>query len=353
MSAEKPELPGDGHSIGASAKFDVPAAGQPALAETISAIRAWHRERVFAMEIRKRADLALGSFLRSALGWSPALPKSERSRINAQAQSLIALGEAEAKGKPCDTDEPAYAESHDVIVAAIAARAPFDAIEKDATKAMKGLAATLPVWKSFGKDVRGFGVLSLATIVADAGDLGSYPKPGHLWKRLGLAVIGRGDGVADVRQGGLSKSAAKSDWIAHGYSRRRRSRMFVIGDALVKSGAHYRQIYLARKDYERSKALLAGLTIAPAAKIPKASAAAFMSDGHVHRRAQRYMEKRLLKDLWRAWRDGRRATFRVPPDRAKRALPAGQSDERQALRMAPDQAAVKLPVAPPRACVAA
>jgi hypothetical protein len=38
------------------------------------------------MDQRKRADLALGSFLRSALGWSRALPEAERKRINSQAR---------------------------------------------------------------------------------------------------------------------------------------------------------------------------------------------------------------------------------------------------------------------------
>jgi hypothetical protein len=73
-------------------------------------------------EQRKRADLALGSFLRFALGWSRALPAADRERINAQAQSLIEMGEAELKGKPLDVDEPAYDEWADVILAAIAAR---------------------------------------------------------------------------------------------------------------------------------------------------------------------------------------------------------------------------------------
>lgn len=28
-----------------------------------------------------------------------------------------------------------------------------------------------------------------------------------------------------------------------------------------------------------------------------------MKVGHAHNRAKRYMEKRLMRDLWRAWRD--------------------------------------------------
>jgi hypothetical protein len=270
------------------------------LEETISEIRYWHRQRGFAMEQRKRTDLSLGAFLRMALGWSKALPEAERKRIAAQAQGLIDVGEAEAKaiakGKPVpECDEPAYEEWRDLILASMQARAPFDVIEARATKEMERLAKTLPAWE-WAKDVKGFGARSLAVIVGEAGDVGSYPAKGHLWKRMGLAVI---DGV---RQGGLRKSASADEWIVHGYSRKRRSQMFVIGDVMVKVGDTYRQVYLYRKAYERARAEAAGLTVVPAAKIPKARAAEFMSDGHIHRRAQRYMEKRLLRDLWQAWR---------------------------------------------------
>jgi hypothetical protein len=281
--------------------------------DLVASIRYWHRQRVFAMEQRKRADLALGSFLRTALGWSKALPDADRKRINDQAKALITLGEAEAKGKAPEVDEPAYDEWRDVIAAAIASRAPFDAVEKRATKEMGVLAKALPVYP-WAEGIRGFGDVSLATIVAEAGDLADYPKKGHLWKRMGVAVMG------GVRQGGLLKSASKDDWIAHGYNRMRRSRVWNIGDALIKGNGdgEYRTAYLARKDYERKRAEANGLTVVPAAKISKGRAAEFMSDGHVHRRAQRYMEKRLLRDLWQAWR---RAEVAVP-ERASVGLPA-------------------------------
>jgi hypothetical protein len=137
----------------------------------------------------------------------------------------------------------------------------------------------------------------------------------RVWKRLGLAVI---DGV---RQGGLPKSASKDDWIAHGYSRVRRSRMFVIGDALIKANGEYRAVYLARKEYERQRAEAAGLTVAPALKIPKARANEFISDGIIHRRAQRYREKRLLRDLWQAWNRGK-ATPLLSHDETEQRVPA-------------------------------
>lgn len=278
-----------------------------ALETTISDLRSEHRKRVFAMEQRKRTDLSLGWFLKTVLGWSKNLPDAERDAIAERAAEMIAIGEALAKGKPVKAD-PVFEEWRPLILATIQARGPFDRIEADATKLMEKLAITLPVW-SWVEPIRGFGALGLATIVAEAGDLANYPTVAKLWKRMGLAVM---DGV---RQGGLLKTAAKADWIAHGYNRQRRSRMWNIGQSLVKGNQDgtYRTIYLARKEYERTKAEAAGLTVAPAGKIPKGKQAEHMSHGHIDKRAQRYMEKRLLRDLWRAWRETRGAlTSGVP-----------------------------------------
>ena len=254
--------------------------------EIIDQIRAYHRERCFVMEQRKRMHLALAAFIRMGLGWRKDLPEAERKEIAAEALKL-------ADG----TDETHPL--HDVVAASLAARAPFDKLEKDATKAMEKLAKQLPAWVEWGEGVRAFGARSLAVIVGEAGDLSNYPTHSHLWKRMGMAVL---DGV---RQGGLKKTAGADEWIAHGYNAKRRAQMFVIGDCLVKQGELYRKIYLDRKQYERDRAEASGLIVAPSAKIPKGKEALYISDGHVHKRAQRYMEKKLLRHLWQAWRRGK------------------------------------------------
>jgi hypothetical protein len=69
-----------------------------------------------------------------------------------------------------------------------------------------------------------------------------------------------------------------------GYNAERRSVLYCIGDSLLKKQNPYRELYLQRKAYEQEKA-------------PDGTKMLW------HRRAQRYMEKRLLRDLWRAWRD--------------------------------------------------
>jgi hypothetical protein len=145
------------------------------------------------------------------------------------------------------------------------------AIEKLLSKQAK----SLPVAPWVG-DVRGFGILSLAAIVGEAGDLSNYSNPAKLWKRMGLAVMPNGE-----RQ---RRFADKEMAIAAGYNPSRRSVVWNIGDCLIKaSSPQYRAVYDARR-------LRTAVTHPD---WPKA---------HSHADATRVMTKRLLLDLWKAWR---------------------------------------------------
>lgn len=292
--------------------------------DTIIAIREQHRRRRFGMEQRKRSDLAIGSFLRTQLGWSALLPAAERKEIKERAAEIITAGERHLRqclkeGRHWTAvDMPSeLGEFGDLVMASIEARAPFDTIEKDAESKMTRLAMSLPVWP-WCEPIRGFGALGLAIIVAecagqDAASLSDYATKSKVWKRLGLAVI---DGVA---QGRMSKEISGKDrkeaWIKRGYSPMRRSAVWTIGHSLCMQNGDgkYRSAYLTRKEYERQRAEEIGLIVAPAGKIPKSRQAEYMSVGHIDRRAQRYMEKLLIRDLWNAWRE---ATSRMPQGQA-------------------------------------
>jgi hypothetical protein len=138
---------------------------------------------------------------------------------------------------------------------------------------MEKLAKQLPV-TPFIESICGFGWFGAAQIVGETGDLAAYANPAKVWKRMGLAVI---DGRSQRRVAG----AAALD---HGYAPHRRTIMHVIGESLIKKQNVYRELYVARKEYETTKA-------------PD------LTKMQWHRRAMRYAEKRLLRDLWRAWRD--------------------------------------------------
>jgi hypothetical protein len=283
-----PNRTADVESQTANAVFYGQSGDASASADLIAEIKAAHRRRVFAMDQRKRCNLALGAYVRMQLGWSKALPQTERKKIASEAARIIKHPD---EGGEWEAD----------ILASQAAILPFKQIEKTALKHMEKCAERLPVWPIFGKPVLGLGAPSLAVIVAEAGDLANYSTHSKLWRRMGLAPFtqhGITQSCAQWRAGGLSKE----DWIAAGYSMRRRSRMWNIGDTLMKGQVRkvkdeagkdtgervalgkYGAVYLARRAYEL-------------AREPE------MQPIKVHRRAQYYMEKRLLRDLWRAWRN--------------------------------------------------
>ena len=156
-----------------------------------------------------------------------------------------------------------------VCLPILEARAAVKAQRMLPERRLEELAQKLPVWEWWGA-VNGLGALGLAVIVSEAGDLSNYANPAKLWKRMGLAP-------------GQRRSKNKEEAEAMGYSPRRRSAVWQIGDSLIKKQNEYRELYLTRKVYE-------------------AEQDSERSKMHNHRRAQRYMEKRVLLHLWQHWR---------------------------------------------------
>lgn len=274
--------------------------GQIAAGDAIYAIIAIHRERMFMMDQRKRCELALGAYLRGREGWIKDLPEDERKVIAARVQEMMDKG--------VEPDHP----HHVIIATSRAGSEVFVRQEDENTWKLEYVTKHLPVWTDWAEGITGFGARSLGVIIGEAGDLANYPDHSKLWKRLGLAVM---DGI---RQGGLPKGSHKDDWELHGYSPKRRSQMYVIGDSLMKADGPYRKIFLQRCADEHRKALEDGLIPATSQKatveswlnrdlpelqrVTKIDPVIHRSAGHMTKRAQRYMEKRLIRDLWKAWR---------------------------------------------------
>jgi hypothetical protein len=172
-------------------------------------------------------------------------------------------------------------------------------VEKQLTKCGKDLPAAKWI-----EALHGVGFLSFAGIVGEAGDLSLYSNPAKLWKRMGLAVI----------NGGRQRKVSGEEALEHGYSPTRRSLMWTIGDCIIKVGGPYREVYDKRKAYEQEKnergeyAERAARQLKEKSYDKKTEAFKCYSVGkippaQIHMSAKRYMEKRLLRDLWRAWRD--------------------------------------------------
>lgn len=221
--------------------------------EIISEIKELHRKRVDFHRTEKATTLRIKAVCRRLCDGD----KTEAEKLYKALDSL---------------NHPQALYAADYVEPMRQAKNVLEVERKKCEKQAGKLAKQLPVW-SWVEGVRGVGPLALAQIIGEAGDLGNYPNPAKLWKRMGLAVIN------GERQRKVSGAAA----LEHGYSPERRSIMFVIGDSIIKCGGYYADLYRARKQIEETK-LLEG------------------TKGHHHNRAKRYMEKKLLRDLWAAWK---------------------------------------------------
>lgn len=158
----------------------------------------------------------------------------------------------------------------------LAARKPLEEARRALDKTLAKLGSQLPI-AHMAADIRGVNFNTLAAIAGECGDLSCYRSPAAVWKRAGLAVIG------EERQRKKAGDAA----LLHGYAPERHAVFWNISAALIKAqgtgedAGPYRQVYDARKAYERPRV---------------------ESDGHAHNRAMRYMVKRLLREMWKEWR---------------------------------------------------
>ena len=169
------------------------------------------------------------------------------------------------------------------ILPLLLAQGPLKAQRATYEKRMAKLGKDLPIAHMVA-EIKGVSTMTLATIVAEVGDMSAYEKGvAGIWKRAGLAVI---DGERQRKKAGEAA-------LLHGYSPERHAVFWNVGCALLKAQGKiaedgtdnrgpYRVVYDERKAYERPRV---------------------ESDGHAHNRAMRYMTKRLLKHLWMAWRD--------------------------------------------------
>ena len=166
---------------------------------------------------------------------------------------------------------------------------PIDKIERGLT----ARAAKLPVAEWIG-GVSGVGMISLAKIIGEAGDLSRFSTHSKFWKWMGLAVI---DGHAQRKH--KDKMMAE----LHAFNPPRRSVVWNIGGGLMKAQIRkdketkvrsalgpYGELYINRRAY---------LDVRDTEKWKELSPKEALKRSHAH--AQRYIEKKFLRDLWNEW----------------------------------------------------
>ena len=200
----------------------------------------------------------------------------------------------------CGFDIPTTGDEGEVCAHLLEAKAVLATYRKKHERHLENVAVGFPAYVSFvdTEQARGFGKLVFGQMIAEAGDLSDYAGPAKLWKRFGLAPGQRK--VKNVQPGDP----------AGGFCPRRRSVSWNVGECLIKAGGHYKSLYDSRKKLESEK---------PACgKVFRPGKGSCEKDGHclpkhIHARAHKWMEKRLLKDLWTAWRAAARARVEGKP----------------------------------------
>jgi hypothetical protein len=277
--------------------------------EICEALQVEQRNRAAFLKSRIMLENRLTANVAGWLGYKPSDDEAERGKQWDAARSLI---------KQLEAGEH---DAHPLLGLVLSSKHGSDgfgamvkAIEKNTVK----LAKQLPV-AEWAQEVeqRGFGLQSLAVVVGECGDLSNYAGPAKVWKRMGCAPFeSRGKTFMGATwRAGKQGSLSAEEWSQFGYSPRRRSIAFVIGENLIKQN----QEGPYRKRYDTVKAdVLANRpdwTTCGAckgsgkSKSGKAACGNCKGTGSValrcHRHAMLLATKLLLKNLWIEWnRDG-------------------------------------------------
>jgi hypothetical protein len=228
------------------------------------------------------------------------------------------------------------------ILPLLGARAVLEPERARVEKELERLAKHLPIWK-WVEGIRGVGPGSLAAIVGECGDVGSYKSVSAVWKRMGLAVFG---GERQRR-----KSDAEAAAI-HGYSPSRRSVMWNIGGGLVGGmgkGPRPRvgEDIEARDDWSPYQKLFVRLLRLEAGRVtetwngPEHRRDPVERDGelfesyskHAAARIKRRVEKQFLADLYGEWR---RAALSTEPEWLSPAASNSVRKTERSARTAPE-----------------
>lgn len=256
----------------------------------IDEIKMEHQFRRQAIKSQQKMDRSLKSFIRiNATEWTPDADDKARDKFNREVQRIIAA----ARGG--DGEQRIV----ELVLTTDKGREPFDALRTDCEKRMERLAATLPV-ADWIESIRGAGLLGLATIVAEAGDLSNYANPAKLWKRLGFAPYDGFAGSTWKREFWRPRKLSADEWTDNPFSGERYALIHQIavwlvnaqwiGAAKTESGegrpnGPYGQVYADRRahtatthaDWSKQHSRMDGLRVAMKA---------FLKDLHLEWRAR-------------------------------------------------------------------
>lgn len=278
---------------------------EPVVAE----LRALQRKRSCAIADRIMIANRLVSTLAVSLGYDACNEASREERFAAAEALVASVREKMEAGE--DDDRPQAAHARLLLHTVVGLEKEQAGLDLYMLKLVRRLPAV--EWVN-APDQRGFGELQLAVIVGEAGDLANFPGPYSLFKYFGLAPFEHGGKTqmgSTWRRGGLSAER----WTEFGYSPRRRSIAYLVGESLLKGNQS--GPYRAHYDAVKARVMASGdprtvcPTCAGAGAVARATGAGTRNcpkcdgggtlAGWANSHAKLLMTKMLFKRLWCAW----------------------------------------------------
>jgi hypothetical protein len=255
---------------------------------TISAeLQTLQRNRAVVLKSRNMQANRLQALVAGeCCGYSSSMKEKDRLAAFQKAAKLI---------KEIDAGGNVQSRINGVVKVTLVGINAFNDMKDSLEKEMVACAKKLPIFDWVQKpEQRGFGPLFLAIVIGETGDLCNYANPAKVWRRLGCApwaFNGKTLMGATWRSGREGKLPAE-EWEAFGYSPRRRSISYLIGEGIVKLNGlvegSARPCGPYRTRYDCAKALIKS-------KHPD------YSDLRCHRHGMLLATKMLLKNLWWEW----------------------------------------------------
>lgn len=204
-------------------------AGIPSIAAELQRLQ---RRRCDVLKSRNMQANRLRAVVAGRIGYRSGMEEKERAKKVKEAADII---KAVIKGK-----EPAVKLTQDdrqFIEVSLVGISAFNGMKEEFEKQMLALAKQLPVteWVR-AKEQRGYGLLFLAITIGETGDLAGYANPGKVWRRMGCApwTFDGKTRMGATWKGGREGRLPAEEWEKFGYSPRRRSIAYLIGEGLMK-----------------------------------------------------------------------------------------------------------------------
>lgn len=266
-------------------------------------IQQLQRARVVCLKSRIMLSNRLQAVVAGTIGYHSGMGDKEREKMMREATKRI---KDVAKGNihsDFDTVISVHQNSVDILNEQV----------KQYEQVMLESAKQLPIatWVT-QQEQRGFGLLFAAIVIGETGNLSNYANPAKVWRRLGCAPYSKGGKTAmgATWRGGREGKLTAEDWTDFGYSPRRRSISYLIGENIVKLNAEgpYRERYnqVKREAAEKHPEWVICQKCGGKKKTAKGTKCSNCRGTgkvamRVHRHAMLLATKLLLKNLWIEW----------------------------------------------------